>query len=83
MERSKTALWRIWVKSYNKDGRLVGAVVLPNTYTRKDTAIRAARNRFDLQHSDRRYEWIVSQENPWIDNRDNPDFLHRLTAIIE
>lgn len=83
MENTKTTPWRIWVKTYNKDGRLVGAVVLPHTYARKDTAVRAARNRYDFQHSDRQYEWVVSRENPWLDSKDSTDVRHRLAAIIE
>lgn len=57
--------WRIWVKTFDKDGNLVGISQSVQTYERKGNAIRFARARYDASGGDVRFEWEASRTNPW------------------
>ena len=58
-------MYFIWIEHY-KDGQLVGASVSAKCYKRKGYAERVARGRLSKTGKDGcRYEWIVSETNPW------------------
>ena len=58
-------MYYIWISHY-KNGQLVGASVSAKCYKRKGYAERVARERLSKPGKDGcRYEWIVSETNPW------------------
>lgn len=56
--------WKIWHRTFNEKGEVTGAGVSTASYERKGNAIREATYRFSKLPKDR-FEWIVSEENPW------------------
>lgn len=62
--------WRIWFELY-QDDKKVGSGVWHQNYKYKGNAVRAAKRQFGKErvniHNGKvsRYNWIVSQTNPW------------------
>ena len=62
--------WRIWFEVY-QDDKKIGAGVWHQNYKYKGNAVRAAKRQFDKGRVNKyngkitRYNWIVSQTNPW------------------
>ena len=60
--------WKIWMKYYNQDGKVIGYGVHPQEYTRKSSAVRRAKQ---LWGANPACKWIVSQTNPWVEENPN------------
>ena len=62
-------MFRIWVKNFVGE-ELVGSSVSCRSYARKGNAERAAKRMY-ANREDRkvRYEWIVSDKNPWLEEK--------------
>lgn len=53
--------WKIWITYYTPDGEVTGYGVHPREYTRRDAAVRRAKQLFGDNPA---MSWIVSQTNP-------------------
>lgn len=62
-------MWRIWIKYFDEDGKRLSVGVYPKTYKRKYSAVRRATKLWGPQGEDKRFEWIVSETNPFVEER--------------
>ena len=57
-------MYRIWCQVFKGD-ELVCASMSAKEYVRKGNAERAAKQHYDNMKSEYRFEWTVSEKNPW------------------
>lgn len=61
ISKRSTGGWKIWITYYDHDRRVVGYGVYTKEYTRRDAAVRRAKQMFGDNPC---MSWIVSQTDP-------------------
>lgn len=73
--------WKIWFELY-QDDKKVGSGVWHQYYKYKGNAVRAAKRQFGKERINKitgkvcRYNWIVSQTNPWRAQSEQLSFIN-------